>query len=938
MAQTRDPLALAQLIEGSSANLCQATPATWQMLVESGWKGHPGLRVVCGGEAFGASLVNSLTERAAEVWNFYGPTETTVWSVFTRLEAGTIDPVPMGLPLANTSCFVLDQWQEPVPIGVIGELFIGGAGVARGYLGRPDLTAEKFVTNSFGGDAGSRLYRTGDLVRWRSDGQLVFIGRTDHQVKLRGFRIELGEVESVLGDISGIAHAVAIVREDVPGNRLLVAYIVPSGDSVDTKEVEEELRRRLPAYMVPSTIVPLAELPLTPNGKLDRAALPQPTADLVSVGEYVAPSTPTEQALAGVWGALVGSERLSATDNFFDLGGHSLQATRLVSRIAESMNVVVPLETIFEQPVLWRFAAAVDQLLASQRSGSPLPRVEHADRSRHQIRSEALSHDPGRVQVVAYGGPGSDEDGELLVFPASYAQERMWVLEQLEPGRALYNVPVARRIVGEVDIEALQAALNNLVARHEVLRTSLTDIDGIVTQVVHPNVDVPLVEFGAAATDDPWSVALATTVAEALRPFDLARAPLARATLVKAGPPEGTPDPDDDPSDRQWVFCLTVHHGVIDGSSIELLMDELRTDYEALAGGHDIPPHATAPIDYGDYVLWQRASAMRDRETADLAFWRHNLEGAVTALDFPFDNLRPAVQSHRGGRCFRRVDPVVAAGLRESATELSATLFMVVLAGWTALLARYCQQDEIIIGTPISGRQPAELESVVGLLVNTLPLRVSLGDDPTFAQLVRRTRSVLLAGMDHQSAPFERIVDAVHAGHDLSRHPVFQVMATMQPDQPAREPFGHAEMSSLPIDWGWSRFTDMSLVVMEHDGAIDLGLEYSADLLDSATAERLLGHLEGLLRAGIAEPGAPTSQLVFNREEHHKLLVEWNATSQPYPSGKCIHQLIAERTVEAPHAVAVEFGDGRLTYAELDARANQLAHKLRELGVDRDVI
>jgi amino acid adenylation domain-containing protein len=400
----------------------------------------------------------------------------------------------------------------------------------------------------------------------------------------------------------------------------------------------------------------------------------------------------------------------------------------------------------------------------------------------------------------------------------------------------------------------------------------------------------------------------------------------------------GTPDPDDDPSGPQWIFCLTVHHGVIDGSSIELLMHELRTDYAALAGGNDLPPRATAPLDYGDYVLWQRASSMRDRETADLAFWTDNLEGAVTALDFPFDNLRPAAQSHRGGRCFRRVGSVVAAGLRERGTELSATLFMVVLAGWTALLARYCQQDEIVIGTPISGRQPAELESVVGLLVNTLPLRISLGDDPTFGDLIRRTRSVLLAGMDHQSVPFERIVDAVGAGHDLSRHPVFQVMATMQPDQPGREQFGNAKMSSLPIDWGWSRFTDLSLVVMEHDGAIDLGLEYSADLLDAATAERLLGHLEGILEAGVAEPDAPTSQLVFNREEHHKLLVEWNATSQPYPSGKCIHQLIAERTAEAPHAVAAEFGGLQLTYAELDVRANRLAHKLRELGVDRDVI
>ncbi|HEY4929198.1 MAG TPA: amino acid adenylation domain-containing protein [Acidimicrobiales bacterium] len=936
----RDPVALAALIDDSGADLLQATPTTWQMLLESGWRGRPGLRTVCGGEGYGAALVAALAPKVAGLWNFYGPTEATVWSVSTRLDATVGDPIPMGRPLPNYSCFVLDDRHQLVPVGIVGELYIGGDGLARGYLERPDLTAERFVTLTLDDGTERRLYRTGDLVRWRTDGQLVFVGRADHQVKLRGFRIELGEIESVLADGPGVARCAVVVREDSPGDRRLVAYVVLSDETVDTGRLVDHLRGRLPTYMVPAAIVPLEVLPLNANGKLDRAALPVPVSDHRPAARSVPPTGPTEETLAAIWADLIGTTGIGSDDDFFDLGGHSLLATRLVARIAAQLQVEVPLATLFEHPVLGRFAEAVDALAASGQGATRLPPARRADRERHRIDPDTLAEDSPDVLAAALG-QASDGNGSLVLFPASYAQERMWVLEELEPGRALYNVPVARRIVGALDVEALAGAVQSLATAHEVLRTSLVNTDGFVAQVIHRHVDVPFTILDVSDQDDPRASAEAAVAADALRPFDLATAPLARAVLVRVSSGDGPPPSGGSASPDEWMFCLTAHHAVIDGASIEVLLGELRADYTARANGGpgvgDAPSAGVAStLDYGDFALWQRSPELAELEKSDLDFWRDHLQDAPVSLDFPFDHVRPALQSHRGGRRFLRLDPDVATGLRRTARDRSATLFMVALAGWYALLSRYSGQDDVVVGIPVSGRLRPEFDPVVGLFVNTLPLRVSLVDDPTFADLVQRVRSALLDGMSHQSVPFERIVDAVDDQRDLSRHPVFQVLATMQADQPIAEPFGGAEAVRVPIDWGWSRFTDLSLVVMEHDGGIDVGLEYSGDLLDASTAERLCRHLEGLLASGTASPDVPISALGFGEEELGTILDRWSRGPAPADADtRCLHEVFARRAARSPDAVAIEFEGHRLSYGELDARANQLAHGLQARAVGR---
>jgi len=697
--------------------------------------------------------------------------------------------------------------------------------------------------------------------------------------------------------------------------------------------IDEQVRRRLPGYMVPSAIVLLHSLPLSPNGKLDRSALPPPEADLRVDGDHVPPATPTERLLAGLWEELIGARPVGRTDDFFELGGHSLLATRLVARVRTELGVAVPLDTLFEEPVLYRYAAALDRSATAVPGPDDTPPVTRVDRSARRLRPGALAADPAALCAAA-AGRTTQPDGELVVFPASHAQERMWVLEQLEPGRALYNVPVARRIVGPVDVPTLEAAFARLVAHHEVLRTSLTERDGAVLQVVHPEVTIRCEVLDPGTDGDPWAAALDCSIAGALQPFDLTIAPLARVALVRAGTEE---DGHADGLDR-WVFCLTAHHSIVDGASVELLMDQLRRYYEAPTGPDPHAPDENPAPDYGDCVVWQDGPALARRVEDDLDFWRHHLRGAPRALEFPFDHPRPPAQSHRGGRAFHRVGPEAADGIRRLATDSSATLFMTVLAGWGALLARYARQEDVVIGVPVSGRSRPEMDNVVGLFVNTLPLRISVHDDPSLAELVARARTSVLEGMRHQHAPFERIVDQVAQGRDLARHPVFQVLATVQPDRPTTERFGGAELSSVPVDWGWSRFTDLSLVVMEHDGELRLGLEYSSDLLDADTAERLCRNLEGLLAAGAAEPDVPVSDLDIAGAEQALTLEAWNDTARPYPSGRRIHDLLSDQAAASPDAVALECGDERLTYGELDARANRLAHRLVELGTGPDSI
>ncbi|WP_345144635.1 amino acid adenylation domain-containing protein, partial [Dactylosporangium darangshiense] len=707
-AAVRSPARLADLLGGVS--VMQATPATWQMLLDDGWSGRAGLRVLCGGEAFPAGLAAELVSRVGEVWNMYGPTETTVWSSCDRV----VDAVTLGTPIAGTCWYVVDRWGGQVPVGVPGELWIGGAGVARGYYGRPGLTAERFVADPFAGDGG-RLYRTGDVVVWRPDGRLEFVGRADAQVKVRGFRIEPAEIEAVLRECAGVAAAVVVA---VDGR--LVAYLVPDGEAVlSVVGLRGVVRERLPEYMVPAMFVELVSLPLNANGKVDRRALPAPDASRLALVEgFVAPAGPVQEVLAGVWAELLGVERVGAVDNFFALGGHSLLATRVVSRVRSVFGVEVPVAAVFDAPTVAGLAGVIE----AAAPGVVVPPIVPVER-----------------------------DAPL---PLSFAQQRLWFLAQLEPDSVEYNLPMSIRLAGAVDVDAVAEALGRLVARHEVLRTRLVaGVDGVPYQVIDPApewFELPVVDVsGAPGGVEAW------LDADAAVPFDLAAGPLFRATLLRL-------------SGDEHVLALAMHHVVGDEWSGGILQDELG----ALYAGSELP---ALPVQYADFAVWQRQWLTGEVLDGQLGYWREVLAGAPV-LELPTDRPRPAVRSTEGAALEFSVPAEIVDGLRVVARDAGASMFMTLFGAFATLLGRYSGQDDVVVGTPIANRNRAEVEGLIGFFVNTLVLRTDLSGDPTFVELLGRVRERTLAAYAHQDLPFEQLVDELGVDRDRSRTPLFQVL------------------------------------------------------------------------------------------------------------------------------------------------------------------
>ncbi|MFP2934076.1 condensation domain-containing protein, partial [Pyxidicoccus sp. 3LG] len=639
--------------------------------------------------------------------NMYGPTETTVWSSthsVTASDAGAAT-ISIGSPIANTRLYVLDASGQPVPTGAPGELFISGDGVVRGYLGRADLTAERFVPDAFSGVSGSRMYRTGDLARWRADGTLDFLGRTDFQVKVRGFRIELGEVEAVLSRHPSVRQAVASVHRDTAGDGRLVAYVVPAtGTALDTSTLRDFLRGHLPEHMVPSLFMALDAFPLTPNGKVDRKALPAPEQTATS-RQYVAPRTQTEQTLADLWAQLLGLPRVGATDSFFELGGHSLLATQLVSRIRAAFSVELPLRTLFEAPTLEALARRIDSTSREQ-SAPPL------------------------VPVPRTG-----------TLPLSFAQQRLWFIDQLQPGSASYNIPWALKLNGTLAADALRDALRALVQRHEALRTTFVVRDGEPTQHIHaePRLELPVLDL--SGLDDSSRDAEARRLAheEAQRPFDLAQGPLVRTTLVRLAP-------------EQHLLLVTLHHIVSDGWSIAVMVRELGAYYRQFTGGEQATL-APLPVQYADYSVWQRNWLRDDVLNQELGWWRQQLAGAPSALELPTDRPRPAMQTWRGAVVPVPLPRELADAVRALARREGATPFMVMMAAWQLLLSRYSGQDDISVGMPIANRNRGEVEGLIGFFVNTLVVRAAIDDRQSFRELLAQVRERTLAAYEHQDVP-----------------------------------------------------------------------------------------------------------------------------------------------------------------------------------------
>jgi amino acid adenylation domain-containing protein len=841
------------------------------------------------GEALSPALVARLHRhpQVTRVVNLYGPTEDTTYSTWIEVPRRAAR-VTIGGPVSNTRAYLLDRVGEPAPVGIPAELHLAGAGLARGYLGRPELTAERFVPDPFGG-VGERMYRTGDLARRLPSGEIDFLGRIDRQVKLRGFRIELGEIEVALAACPGVAEAAVVVRERGTGDRALLAcVVVGSAAAPSAAELRGILDRTLPSYMVPGSFAFLPALPLTPNGKVDRKALLALEPETAGGTEARrAPTTPVEDLIAGIFAEVLGVERVGMDAGFFDLGGHSLSAMRLVARVRETLGVELPVRAVFEAASAAGLAVRVEQELGAG-GARLLPSIEPVPRDRP--------------------------------LPLSFAQQRLWFLDRLEPGSAAYNIAVAIGIDGRLQPAVLAAALGEMAHRHEPLRTRLVESTGGPVQAIDPPgpVPLPMVDLGELSSEREEAESRHLARAEALRPFDLGRGPLLRATLLEYG--EG-----------EHRLLLTVHHVVADGWSLEVLVRELGVLYAAFARG-EASPLAALPIQYADYAVWQRRWLTEETLAGDLAYWRERLTGAAV-LDLPTDSPRPPVQSFRGGRVPFAVDGALLADLRTLARREGATLFMALLGGFQALLSRYAGQEDVSVGTPVAGRMRRETEELIGLFVNTLVLRLDLAGEPGFGEVLRRVREVALGAYAHQELPFERLVEALSPERSLAVAPLFQAMLGLQ--RAAAVPSWAAAglaLAALEPEEGTAKF-DLHLGLSEHLDRLAGSLEYASDLFERTTAIRLGEHLRRLLASAAAAPDRPVAELSLLSAVEESQLAEWQGPAGDYPGDLCLHGLFERQASRTPEAEAVVGEGKRLSYGELDRRANRLARQLRRLGV-----
>jgi amino acid adenylation domain-containing protein len=825
---------------------------------------------------------------AVRLINGYGPTETVITATLQEVGEVAPGPVSIGRPLPGRSAHVLDRDGNLLPAGARGELALGGV-LARGYLGAPDRTAERFVPDPFSDHPGARLYRTGDLVLRRGDGELEFLGRIDGQIKVRGFRVEIGEVEAALRAHPGVREAVVAAVPEAGGSSRLAAWVAPvPGETPDPSGLRAFLAERLPAFMIPASWTLLAELPLTPHGKIDRRALPRPSLS-ISVEGWVAPRNAVEEALAGVWAEVLGVERVGAYDDFFHLGGHSLLATQLAARVRALFGVELPLSELFEAPTL---AGMAERIEAARSTGEEvLPPV---------VRRPRL-------------------DG---VAPLSFAQQRLWFLHQLDPESPAYNVPGALRLSGPLLPEALESALGEIVRRHEALRTVFGETEGEPVQRILSPAPFVLPFIDLAGSLDPLAEADRLGLAEARHRFDLATGPLLRALLLRV-------------AEDEHLLVVVMHHVISDGWSLGVMTGELAALYAAFAAGMP-SPLPELPVQYADFAEWQRRTLSGQRLERQLSWWRELLADPPV-LDLPADHRRPPIPSGRGGQLPVALPADLGRDLRTLARDQGTTLYMVLLAAFATLLGRHAGQDDLTVGSPIAGRDLQEIEPLIGCFVNTLTLRVRLAGDPSFRELLARVREVTLGAYDHQGVPFERLVEELAPGRDRARTPLFQVLLVLQnaPRPPLR--LGDLLLERRELPTGTAKF-DLSLALGDEGEGIVGALEHSADLFEAPSMLRLLGHLTELLRGAAADPGRRLSDLpLLTAGEREQLLVAWNDTEVDFPRGGLLSDLVAAQAGRTPDAEAVvgwrQEGEERLTYRELLARADRLASHLVALGV-----
>jgi amino acid adenylation domain-containing protein len=897
----RDPVYLRDLVKSAGITALHFVPAMLQGLIDAGleWEGVALRYVFCSGEA----LKSATMHKALKLWpdctlhNLYGPTEAAVDVTYWQCASSQEHVgVPIGRPIANTRIHILDDEMNLLPIGAKGEIYIGGSGLARGYLKRPDLTAERFVPDPFDQQGGGRLYRTGDLGAYLVDGNIQYVGRVDHQVKIRGFRIELGEIEAVLSGLVGVSDAAVLLHEDADGDKKLLAFVAAlAGSELNADALREAASKKLPDYMVPGVFVFLDAMPITANGKTDRKQLPIPQDQGINRRDsYVEPSGEVEVALALYLAELLKLDRVGAEDNFFDLGGHSLLAIQLLSKIREAMDLDISLLSFFNAPTVGGLA-----------------------------REIAMARKPARELPPMSAVPRGD------LLPLSFAQERLWFLNQLEPESGAYNVPVTLRITGPLDLQIMERALNALVARHEVLRTRFVTRDGKPLQHIDLSacVSLSVISLEHLPEQEREYCALTYCRAQAALPFTLTDAQLIRANLYQL-------------SAQAFIFNVTLHHIITDGWSLGVMVQELGVLYRSFCDDADAAELPSLDLHYADYASWQREWLLGGELDHQLQYWRESLANAPTALDLPTSFPRPAKQGYRGALHAHRLDAQLTDALNRLSQAQGATLFMTLMSAFSVLLARYSGQSDLCIGYPIANRSGEHLSGMLGLFVNSLVLRAQLDPQQRFTELLSLTRQKTLEGYMHQDVPFEKLVDALQPSRALARSPLFQVMFALQNVSQQMPDITGLAFDKLDLDIGIAKL-DLNVMASESSQGMELGFEYNIDLFDADYIARLALHFEQLLRVIVAAPQTRIGGIQFlDRQEQAAQLECWNTTAVIYDDHAMSAVALFERqAIRTPEAIAIELDDGQLiSYETLNAKAQEIADFLHCAGIEPGAI
>ena len=867
-------------------------PSHWKVLNLDGELLLPEKMIVFGGEALQQKVIEDIGASGSKcrVVNHYGPTETTIGKLLYIVEpdAEFEFTVPIGKPFSNTKVLVLTKNLKLCPIGVPGQLYITGDGVARGYLNNPELTKEKFIRNPFSKQENALMYNTGDLVKYLPGGNISFIGRTDNQVKIRGYRIELGEIESLLQTCDLVDQAVVLAKEDKQDNKRLIGYIIPKGH-FDKEGITAYLNEKLPEYMIPSLLMEMEKFPLTPNGKVDRNALPDPDVTEMLSGQYIAPRNDIEARIAKIWEDVLEVDQVGVNDDFFELGGHSLLAVRLVSFIRKSFEVEMPISDIFDFPTVALLAGR----LSNNTDNAVLSSIE------------VITPRPVRI-------------------PLSFSQERLWFIDRME-GTVQYHVPAVLRLQGSLNIEALSNTLQTIVNRHEVLRTVILEEEGDAFQHVNDADNFKLSVIDGSFYTDAGSDFLQKEIHKLInKPFDLSKDSMLRATLITL-------------NKEEYILVFVLHHIASDNWSNSVLVKEVTELYGAFINNREHQLQAL-PVQYADFSIWQRNNLSGDLLSKKLAYWKEKLNNVAT-LQLPTDYPRPIVQSSKGATFPIRINKALSKELLTFNQQSGVTLFMTMLSALNVLLSRYSGQEDICVGTPVAGRQQPEVENLIGFFINTLTLRNEVKGEATFKEFLQQVKATTMGAYDHQDLPFEKVVEAVVKERDLSRTPLFQVMLVLQntPEVPKLE-VGELTLIRETSEHATAKF-DLNITLNETANGISGSVTYNTDLYKQSTIERMVGHYEELLQSIVRNPEEKVSKLqMLTKQEEEQLTKEFNNTKADYRKDKTVTRLIEEQAQKTPNKTAVVYQEEALSYKELNERSNQLANYLRKRGVGAETL